>query len=98
MFNNRWGQSEGLPFPADTEMQLALAAGGLAEDLVAAFAGDGALGMREDDLQVHALVALHVHEVGVRRLNQPLQLVSALFHFRVRVQEIDFHFPLSFFF
>lgn len=96
--NNKMGQSEGLPLPADSELQLALSASGLAEYLVAAIACDCALGVREDDLDIHALRAFDVHEVGVRALDEALELVNAFFGSGVWVQEIDFHFASGFFF
>ncbi len=97
MVNNKWS-SEGFPLPSNSELEFALASSGLAEDLVAAFAGDRALGMREDDLDVHALVALHIHEVGVGRLNEALQFVSAFFHTGIWVKEVDLQLPCLFLF
>lgn len=86
------GQSEGLPLPADSKLEFALSASGLAENLVAAFASDCALGVREDDLDIHAVLAFYVHEIGVRGLDEAFELVNTFFGFRVRVKEIDFHF------
>ena len=47
--------------------------------------------MREESVDCVALRALDVHEVGVGRLNQALQLVEFFFLHRVHVQEIDVH-------
>ena len=85
------GQSEGFPLPADSELKFALSASGLAEYLVAAFAGNGALGVREDDLDIHAVAAFDVHEVGVGGLDEAFEFVDTFFGFWVWVQEIDFH-------
>lgn len=51
---------------------------GLAEDGRASHALHHALGVREDGSDLQASRAFHVHEIGVRVLDQTLQLVLAL--------------------
>ena len=66
-----------------------LATSRLAEDGRAAAADDDGLRVAEDGGDVEAAGALHIHEEGVRRLHQALQLVPALLELARRVQQID---------
>ena len=59
--------------------EFALAAGGLAEDVLAVVAGHHSLGVAEDDGSLVASTTLHVHEVGVGGRHQSFELVSLLF-------------------
>ena len=62
---------------------------GCAEDGAAVCAGDHSLAVAEDCGNVEAALALDVHEVAVRRLDQALQLVLLLLHLLGRVQQIN---------
>ena len=65
-----------------------LPAGRRAEDRGAPLAGDGGLGVREDGGDGVAAGALHVHEVAVGVLHEPLLLVRAPLFFRRRVEQV----------
>jgi hypothetical protein len=71
--------------------ELALSSGGLAEDVLAVIAGDDCLGVAEDNRGAVAALASHVHEVGVRGLNQTLELVALLFVFVFGVKKVALH-------
>jgi len=62
------------------------AASGLAEDGGASGADHDSLGVAEDSGDPVAAGALDVHEITVRMLNKPLQLVPPLFFSGKRVQ------------
>jgi hypothetical protein len=66
-----------------------LAAGGLAQHCVASDAHHDRLGMTEDGGDLIAAGAFHVHEVGVGLLHETLQLVTAAFLFRLRVEKVN---------
>ena len=56
--------------------QFALAAGWLAENILAVVASNNGLGMAEDDCSLVAASTLDVHEVGVGGRHEPLEFVG----------------------
>lgn len=66
-----------------------LSSGRHAQNGVAARADNDGLGVREDGCDGEASLAFDVHEVAVRALYQPLQLVRALLKLRSRVKQIN---------
>ena len=56
--------------------QFALAAGWLAEDILAVVAGNNGLGMAEDDCGFVAASTFDVHEVWIRSRHEPLKFMS----------------------
>eukprot|EP00826_Nyctotherus_ovalis_P035583 TRINITY_DN3066_c0_g1_i7.p1 TRINITY_DN3066_c0_g1~~TRINITY_DN3066_c0_g1_i7.p1 ORF type:complete len:129 (+),score=23.61 TRINITY_DN3066_c0_g1_i7:25-387(+) len=71
---------------ADASLQLALAAGGHTEDVVALCAFDDGLGVREHNHYLVALRTSHVQEVRVGTLHQTLELVLSGFFDRIGVE------------
>lgn len=65
------------------------ATGGLAEHCRAAAAEHDSLGVGEHGGDVEAALALHIHEEGVGRLHEALELVLALLQRRRGMKEID---------
>ena len=83
--------SVALAFPCSTDDQLGSASGGCAEDGTAVGAGDSSLRVREERLDISAFIALHVHEVRVRGLNQSLKFVHVFLLGRVHIQNVHFY-------
>ena len=71
--------------------KFALAAGGLAEDVLAVVAGNDGLGMAEDDCGLVASSALDVHEVGVGRGHEALEFVGLALLLEGWVKEVSVH-------
>ena len=70
---------------------LALAAGGLGEDILAVVAGDDGLGMAEDDVGLVAAPALDIHEVGIGGGDESLELVGLALLFDGGVEQVSVH-------
>ena len=83
--------SVALAFPCSADDQLGSASGGCAEDGTAVGAGDSSLRVREERLDISTFIALHVHEVRVRGLNQSLKFVHVFLLGRVHIQKVHFY-------
>ena len=70
---------------------LALATGGLSEDILAVIAGDHWLGMAKHNIGLAASSTLHIHEVGVRSGDESLEFVGLALLLDSRVQEVSVH-------
>ena len=71
--------------------EFALAAGGLAEDILAVIAGHKNLGMTEQNGSFIATTTFNIHEVGIRSRGQSLKLVLLLFSLEGGVKEVSVH-------
>lgn len=80
-----------LDFKGASLGDLALAAGGLGEDVLAVIAGDDGLGVAEDDVGFAAAAALDVHEVGVGGGDEALELVGLALLLDGGVEEVPVH-------
>lgn len=87
-----WAETVSLvPLPSEAASlgKTSLSSSWCAQDGAAVGAGDHGLAVAEHCCDIEASLALDVHEVAVRRLNQSLELVLGLLELLWRVQEID---------
>ncbi|PJF17119.1 hypothetical protein PSACC_03071 [Paramicrosporidium saccamoebae] len=81
-----------MPFKLASELgsinKTGLSTGGVAQNLVAARAGNYSLGVAEYGRDIEASLALDIHKVRVRALHQALLLVGGLDRRGKRVQQI----------
>ena len=74
-----------------TLSELALAASGLAEDILAVVAGYHYLGMTKNSINLVASATAHIHKVGVRTRSQAFELVLVLLGLKTRCEKVAVH-------